>query len=288
MKICLLTDEISADPETAIELGVQWGIHDFELRGYYTDRAPRFSPYQKLRLKDMLGRYDARVVAIGPGLFKFPLASDRPEEFSLPWLDQALYKHWFNGKKQIDEHLNELLPESLDYANELGAQLVLVFGFDRAGLPPGSPPEELLNILLKAAERAKAAGLRLVIENEAGFWADTGERTARIVRAVNHPCLGVNWDPGNAFCEGDTPFPDGYGHVRNLVQHVHFKDARRTGAGNFEFTGEGQVDWAGQIQALAADGYSGFISVETHIRPKVAGALRALNRLRSLISLSGL
>ena len=284
MKISLLTDEISADPETAIELGTQWGIHDFELRGYYTDRVPRISAYQKLRLKEILERYSARVIAIGPGLFKVPLPAKYPDEFPLQWLDQSLFTHWSDAQKQVDEHINELLPASLDFANELGAKLVVIFAFNRAGLPSGPPPDELLCVLLKAAERAKSAGLQLAIENEAGFWADTGARTERIVHAINHPCLGINWDPANAFCEGEAPYPDGYACVRDLVQHVHFKDARRLDSGKVEFIGEGQVDWAGQIKALAADGYSGSISIETHIRPKVAEARAALNRLQSLIA----
>lgn len=283
MKISILTDEISSDPETAIELGTQWGIHDFELRGYYADRVPRISTYQKLRLRDVLHRYDARVIAIAPGLFKVPLPENRPGEFPMPWLDQAMYKQWSDTQTQVNEHFNELLPESLDYANELGAELVVIFAFDRAGLPPGQPPDQLFSLLFGAAERAKSAGLRLAIENEAGFWADAGARTAKIVQTINHPCLGVNWDPANAFSEGDVPFPDGYASVRNLVEHVHFKDARRSDSGNVEFAGKGQVDWAGQIKALAADGYSGYISIETHLRPKVAEARAALNRLQGLI-----
>ena len=75
MKISLITDEISADPETAIELGAEWGIRDFELRGYFTDRAPRLSDYQKQRLRDLLVEYQARIIAIGPGLFKVPSRS---------------------------------------------------------------------------------------------------------------------------------------------------------------------------------------------------------------------
>jgi hypothetical protein len=33
MKISIVTDEISSDVETAIELGLEWGVRDFELRG---------------------------------------------------------------------------------------------------------------------------------------------------------------------------------------------------------------------------------------------------------------
>ncbi len=283
MKICFITDEISADPETAIELGVQWGIQDFELRGFYTDRVPCFSAYQKQRLREILDRYNARIVAVGPGLFKVPFPPRRSAEFPLPWLDQGLYEDWSEAWKQVDYHLNELLPQSLDYANELGAQRVVIFAFDRAGGPPGAPPDELLDCLAKAAERAKATGLQLTIENEAGFWADTGARTAQIIHTINHPSLGVNWDPANAFFEGDVPYPEGYSSVRAWVHHVHFKDACRTDRGELEYVGKGQVDWSGQIQALAADGYSGFISIETHLRPKVAAAKAALERLRALI-----
>lgn len=282
MKISIITDEISADPETAIELGVQWGVHDFELRGYYGDRAPRLSDYQKRRLRDVLDRYGARIIAISPGLFKFPFPSKQPDEFPLPWLDKVFYEDWSNAKKQLDDHLTELLPESLELAHQLGAQKVVSFAFSRGGLPAGPPPDELFEYLFQAAERAKSAGQQIVIETEAGFWADTGERTGRIVQRINHPNLAINWDPGNSFCEGDIPYPDGYECIRQWVRHVHFKDARRM-AGGCEFAREGEIDWTGQIRALAADGYDGYISVETHLRPKVAEAKAALDRLRGLI-----
>jgi sugar phosphate isomerase/epimerase len=126
-------------------------------------------------------------------------------------------------------------------------------------------------------------GIQLAIENEDGFWGDTGDRTASLVRAVGHPALGVNWDPGNAYCAGDEPFPAGYHAVRDLVRHVHFKDARRNADGTAAYVAKGEIDWAGQMRALAADGYDGFISVETHLRPKVGSARELLDRLRGLI-----
>jgi len=284
MKISILTDEISADPETAIELGVQWGVKDFELRGYFLDRAPRLSAYQKLRLRQVLERYQVNIIAVCPGLFKFPFPSKQPAEFPMPWLDQVYFDDWSAAHKLLDDHLNELLPESLDFANELGAKMVISFGFARGGFSPGPPPDELLDYLLKAAERARSAGLGLAIENESGFWADTGERTGQIIRTINHPNLGVNWDPANAFFEGDKPYPDGYKHVQGLVKHVHFKDARKNAQGEPEYALEGEIDWTGQLRALVADGYSGFISIETHLRPKVASANSSLKSLCNLIA----
>ena len=283
MKISIVTDEISADPETAIELGTEWGIHDFELRGFFTDRVPRLSAYQKQHLRDVLEEHQARIIAISPGLFKWASPPRRAPRLSLGWMEQGAYEAWDANWRMVDSHLNELLPASLEYANELGAGLVVIFGFDRAGRPPGPPPEEVLNILCKATERAHSAGIQLVLENEDGFWADIGARTAELVRAVDQTALAVNWDPGNAFSAGDEPFPEGYRHVGSLVRHVHFKDARRAPDGSVQQAVEGEIDWAGQLRALAADGYTGFVSVESHMRPKVQSGRASLNRLRNLI-----
>jgi sugar phosphate isomerase/epimerase len=284
MEISLISDEISADPETAIELGSQWGVHNFELRSVFTERVPQLSAFQKQYLQDALEEYQARVVAIGPGLLKIPYQPVRAPRQHLSWIDLANYEEWAEAQRVLHYHLNELLPASLDYACELGAALVIIFGFDRAGIPPGLPPDEVLNYLRQAAERAQAAGLRLALENEAGFWADTGQRSAQIVKMINHPALGLNWDPGNAFCAGDEPYPAGYQFVRGMVQHVHFKDAQRDANGRLQYSNMGQVDWAGQIRALAADGYTGHISIETHLHPKVSSAQASLERLRALIA----
>jgi sugar phosphate isomerase/epimerase len=284
MKISILTDEVSADPETAIELGAGWGVRDFEMRGYYANRVPLLSKYQKQRLSEVLSETQARIIAFGPGLFKVSHPTACAPRSPLAWMDVAGYDAWSETQHLLKTHLNELLPASLDYANEMGVRLLVIFGFDRAGAPAGQAAEEILNCLRLAAERAAAAGIQLAVENEAGFWADTGAHTAQMVRLVNHPALGVNWDPGNAFFAGDEPYPAGYQSVRGLVRHVHFKDAQRSQAGELEYVAEGQVDWGGQIRALAEDGYEGYISIETHMRPKVACARAAVDRLRSLIA----
>lgn len=285
MKISIITDEVSADPETAIELGVEWGVRDFELRGFFTDRAPRLSAYQKHHLRDVLEEYQARIIALAPGLFKIAFPPARPPLATLGWMERAGYEAWSKAQKALSYHLDELLPASLDYASELGAGVVVIFGFDRAGAPPGNPPDEALNCLRLAAERAAAAGVTLAVETEGEFWADIGERTARMVRAVNHPALRINWDAANAFFGSDSePYPSGYEAVRGLVCHVHFKDVSRYLEGTPRIVPEGRIDWASQIRALIVDGYEGFISVETHARPKVAEARASLERLRRLIA----
>ena len=143
-----------------------------------------------------------------------------------------------------------------------------MFSFDRAGMPPGPPPENVLEILSRAAERAGSMGIQLAIENEDGFWGDTGGRTASLVRAVGHPALGVNWDPGNAYCAGRA-VPGWLPCRPRSGPSCAFQRCAPQRGGTAEYVAKGEIDWAGQMRALAADGYDGFISVETHLRPKV-------------------
>jgi sugar phosphate isomerase/epimerase len=283
MQISLITDEISADPETAIELGVEWGIRDFELRGFYADRAPNLSAYQVEQLGNILAQYQAKIIAISPGLFKIPYPVGRREEASLAWLDQGLFQRWRSLADAVKYHCQELLPASFEFAKSLGIERILIFGFHRHGHPPGPAPDEVLEILQDAADQALGTGVQLLVEVEDEFWADTGARTAAMMQALDHPALAVNWDPGNAFMAGDTPYPDGYQAVKAWVKHVHFKDAEIGGQGQRRYAAPGQIDWAGQIQALAGAGYTGYISVETHLRPKVKMARDELARLRQYI-----
>jgi sugar phosphate isomerase/epimerase len=283
MKISIVTDEISADFETAIELGAEWGLRDFELRGFYTDRVPNLTQYQKEQLSETLDTFDSRIIAISPGLFKIPYPLGPREGASLAWLDHGMFQNRRSLQDQVKYHRFELLPASIEFATRLGVKLILAFSFHRMGLPAGSAPDEILEILNDAADQAGAAGLQLVIEVEDEFWADTGHWAAALMAAIDHPALGLNWDPGNAFMAGDIPYPDGYQAVRHWVKHVHFKDAEMDPHGQRRYAVLGQIDWAGQIQALADDDYQGYISVETHMRPKVKVARDELDRLRQLL-----
>jgi sugar phosphate isomerase/epimerase len=110
------------------------------------------------------------------------------------------------------------------------------------------------------------ANLVIGLENEHACNIATGRESARLLAEVDHPALGLIWDPANAMVLGERAFPDGYEALpKNRVIHVHAKDVRVT-----NFTpqwlqlGEGDANWRGQIAALRRDGYAGAISLETH------------------------
>jgi sugar phosphate isomerase/epimerase len=279
----IVTDELSGDPETAFELGLEWGVSHFELRGVFDARVPRLAPHLRRRLVRAVREFGVTITALSPGLFKCPFPDGEPARSNLGWMDRDRFEAWESVRATVDDHIDRLLPETIELAAELGARALIAFGFSRGGRAAGPAPAGVVETLARAAETAAGAGVELLIETEEGFWADTGARSATLVERVGHPSLGINWDPANALIEGDVPFPDGYAAVRRHVRNVHFKDARRYPDGSWELLAEGDVDWRGQIAALAADFYSGMIAVEPHLSPSVASTRAALARLSALI-----
>lgn len=282
MKIALVTDEISADPETAIELASSWGVHDLELRGIGNHRVPNLTPYETQRLRELLSEYHSRVIAVSPGLFKIPYPGEKRESFPLQVIDAGLFERWAQARDLVRVHMEELLPRSLEFCNAFGAQVLVAFSFERdAGAAKGFP-EPVIAALREAATQCQAKNVTLALEVETGYWADTGKHTRELLNAVDHPALAVNWDPGNAIVSGEVPFPDGYRAVAGAVRHVHFKDVSRSGD-VYNYVVQGEIDWPGQIEALAHDGYDGYISIETHMQPKVTSARAETERLKELI-----
>ena len=153
INISVVTDELSGDPETAIEVGVGWGVRHFELRGIHTDRVPLLSKYQKHQLRNVLNDYGAEIIALSPGLFKMAYPPKASYRWSFGCLDAASFESWSEAHRQVQYHLQELLPAALDYAGELGAKRVVIFAFARGEAEPGAPPEEICNTLRLAAER---------------------------------------------------------------------------------------------------------------------------------------
>jgi sugar phosphate isomerase/epimerase len=279
MTVAVVTDELSDDPETALELAAEMGLRHVELRGIGGRRVPRIDPVWEMRLPELLRRFEMRVVAISPGLFKIPLPAPVPEDFQvLRWQDIAESRRGRELEAQLTDHSTALMEESIAFAARFECPVIAVFGFEKPEHAVRMP-EAVPRLLADAARKAAQAGITLALENEHICWADTGERTAALVREIGSPNLRVNWDPGNAYRAGETPFPDGYRAVRGLVGHVHVKDARRSASGAYEWAVHGGVDWEGQLHALRADGYQGSVVIETHVRPKIASARITLRRI---------
>ncbi len=262
LSIGILSDEISPDLAEAMRYAELWGIQALEIRCLGSGRVPAVSNGELAELKRAVRSGTVRVSALSPGVFKGSLSEPR----------------------QTAEELSGTLPRTIDQARELGAGTVIVFGFKRQ---PDGPPSEfdaVADVLRTAALAAERSGVTLAVENEPGYWCDTGASTARMIRAVGSKALRANWDPCNALGTGEVPYPDGYNAIKGYIANVHVKDTVTNSLISCVPVGEGVIDWKGQIGALLDDGIVDHVTIETHCQPLIERSLQNLNTLRRYIS----
>jgi len=158
-----------------------------------------------------------------------------------------------------------ILERAIARAKDFGTDKVRIFSFLRVD-DPKTVLTRVATELEKTAAVAHREGIRLVLENEFSCNVATGMESASMLKIVKSPSLGLNWDPGNAYDAGETPFPDGYAALdKSRIFHMHLKDGA-PGANGVAWApiGGGKIDFVGQFRALIKDGYKGTMSLETH------------------------
>jgi L-ribulose-5-phosphate 3-epimerase len=172
-----------------------------------------------------------------------------------------------------------LADRAFDIAVAAGAKIVRVFSGLRAA-EPEKDFERVVDLLQDLADKAGRRELIIALENDRACNIATAQEMAAILAAIDHSNLRVVWDPAAAYISGEKPFPSGY-HMLDTerIALVHAKDCTLEGHKPvWEPIGEGDIDWQGQIDALAEDGYNGFISLETYW-PGAAQCAKNLKRL---------
>lgn len=247
MKLSVITDEVSQDLKRVVGFALKYGLDGIEIRTLWNK-----PPYD---LHDKAGEIKRELELAG---------------LSVSCIASPVFKSSIISEVEFKDHLN-MLKKCIGLAKTLDCQLIRVFTFWRRG-----PLEENLSLILEkfsaAVDVAVSEGVLLLVENEPSTHVNNGRRLRQFLDAVSKPSAvrGV-WDPGNDIWdpEGENPFPDGYETVRGLFNHVHVKDGVRLKLGHeFVPVGEGEVNWLKQVKAFLQDGYSGYLSLETHWRPQ--------------------
>lgn len=259
--LSVFTDEITDDFDRACaiaadEMGLEW----VELRKLWGKNVMALDGRELAEARRILTKRGLRVSQLGSPLFKTDFAGAPKSSFS-PKRD-----------KFSDDYTFEQQPEVL----ERGIELCKVFAtqrlrcFDFWYLEDAAPFRDAIYAKLREAANACAKhGLVLSMENEYACNTRTGADAARTVAGVRAPNFRVNWDPGNAFFAGESPFPEGWGLLKaGQIGNVHCKDAVSGDAGKpkWEAIGRGKIDFVGQFRALKQARYRGPITLETHWR----------------------
>jgi L-ribulose-5-phosphate 3-epimerase len=258
VRLSVITDEISQDLDRALGVCEDLGIRTVELRAVGDANIVQHERGSLQRIKAILEDGNFDVCAISSPFLKCHLYGDGTPPGAMHSAPPA------SREQQWD-----VLERSLSVARLLGAPVVRAFSFWRVP-DPASVREEVVRALTEAVERAQEAGLKLALENEHACNIGTGAEAGWVLDRISSPSFGLVWDPGNEAMMGSEPFPGGYSHVRGRVTHVHLKDV--DDEGNWTKVGTGIIDYAGQLRALAEDGYAGVLSLETHYETPGGGS----------------
>ncbi len=263
IELGIVSDEICPDFREAVAVGMSWGITRYELRCVKSGRIPAIDQAEWQEILACIREHRLTVTALSPGIFK----------------------HQLSRKQELAVELNETLPRTIEMARECGCSLIVIFGIQREKNEPPQHYRDVLDILRRAALVAHKEDIRLAVENEPGFWCDSGSNTARIIRDVNVPSLGANWDPCNAYgATMEVPYPDGYRAIRSSIFGVHAKDTRRGALIECVPIGKGVIDWKGQIDALLHDNVVEQVTIETHAQPLIEKSRENAETLRRLLN----
>jgi sugar phosphate isomerase/epimerase len=264
MKIGIVTDEISTDIKEAFSLGLKWGIKDYEVRCIGANRVPYITPDDIAIIQGYRGHSEIRITALSPGVFKVPLSD----------------------KATIEKELEKTLPLTFDLAKKLDCTNIIIFGFKKEADEAYDNLSQAIKSLSEAAQQAQRHGMTLLVENEPGFWCDTGKNTTEIIELVNSPNLKANWDPANSACAGETPYPTGYGYIKKFIANIHIKDTQGDPSKECVLIGDGIVDWQGQLSALVNDGLLSHVTIETHSLPLIDKSQKNLERVRKILGMN--
>ena len=91
-----------------------------------------------------------------------------------------------------------------------------------------------------------------------------GDRELADIGISRSDIARVAWDNANFVQVGVKPYTEGYAMLRPYLEYLQVKDAI-AGTGEVVPAGEGDGELDDTIKALAADGYSGFASLEPHL-----------------------
>lgn len=250
-KTAVISDEISQDVGVAAKLAVEYGLDGLEIRSVQERNPFQMSPEDVREIGAITRDHGLEICGVGAPLFKCDLDDD-----------EAYRAHVAGFSRCIDA------------AHLWGTRIIRGFTFWKDGKGEasfGKIADRYGEIIRMAQEN----DVLVVIESEPSVCTVNMAMLEKFLRLLNSERVGALWDPGNEVADPDAPppYPTGYERLKPYIRHVHLKDAKgATGRDFYEpaLMGRGDVDFHGALDRLKADGYDGYVSVETHYRVKTA------------------
>jgi sugar phosphate isomerase/epimerase len=141
---------------------------------------------------------------------------------------------------------------------------------------------EMLKPVIAHAEKE---GVLLLIEPEPGLLIETAAQFEELMRQIDSPAVGLNFDIGHFYCVGDDPAAT-VPRLARYIRHFHLEDIAATRVHHHLVPGEGAIDFRAVLQAIRAMKYDGWITIELYpyVDDPDAAAQTALQRVQELLA----
>ncbi len=241
MKLAVIGDEISQDLDEVVELARHHRFDGVEVRSVWG-----LAPYELTEERCRAVAQQLEDAGLSVAGFASPVGKEPVPTTAAARRDVA-----------------DRFSRCVDRARALGAPHMRIFSFLRAGEPRPDVAIDALGALVGDDD----VGVDLVVESGTLTNTVNSADLATVVEGLRRPFVGALWDPGNGVFAGmeAQPFPEGYEAVRRWLRHVHVKDP--VGRQYYTELGCGGLPWPEIFEALRADNYTGYVSLETHWRP---------------------
>lgn len=250
-KTAVICDEISQDLTVAAGLAARYGLNGLEIRSV-NERNPFQMTKEDFRfVRQVCDDHGLAICAVGSPLFKCRLDSETE------------YRQHLDG-----------LARCIEAAHAWGTDIIRGFTFWKNGEGEACFPR-IADRYARAIDLARDGGITIVIESEPSVCTENMAMLHTFLTQLGSDRVAALFDPGNEVSDPacPPPYPDGYELLKPYIRHVHLKDAKSTTGRDFyepALMGRGDVDFHGLLRRLKADGYDGWVSIETHYRMKRA------------------
>ncbi len=176
------------------------------------------------------------------------------------------------------------LKKVIDMAHFLDTKRIRIYGgkfVDGEDDSDGKKMAQLIKSMRECGDYCSQYDIKLCLENHFGTMTTSAERTAEIIKAIDHPNVGILYDQANIAFFPAEEYEEAIRLQKDKIYFVHCKDLVYRGGKpqkpkftmvshinenertvNSRIPGQGILNWPAILKGLKANGYDGWISLE--------------------------
>jgi sugar phosphate isomerase/epimerase len=215
------------------------------------------------------GLLPERKDSIRRSLEKHSLTISNVNAFMMNAVADPRQPYWHPGWTDPDPHYRAIRREhtkrALHLASELGAPHITTEpgGHLAEGQTRQNAADIFYEELMPCIEVAEKLGIGLLIEPEPELLIETFGQYLEFMSRIDSPMVGLNFDVGHAYCVSEDP-QDWVAQMAEHTRHYHFEDIAASRVHKHLIPGHGRINFDETLKAIAATGYSGWLTVELY------------------------